>query len=169
MKRMLNPLFFVLAAVLLRLLPHVPNVTPIAAMALFGGVYLNKRYALLVPLLSMGISDIFLGFHNTMIFVYGSFVITGVLGLWLRKHKSIGNIFLITLSSSLLFYSITNFGVWLMGNLYPKTLEGLVLCYTAGIPFFRNTVMGDMLYVVLFFSAYELMSWWILTKRKAVA
>lgn len=151
-----SPFLFVFVAALLRLLPHPPNVAPIAALALFGGVYLGKRYALAVPLGAMLISDIFLGFHSTMPYVYGSFAITGLLGLWLAQHKTPRNIIAITFGSSLLFFLVTNFGVWASSTLYPKTLDGLMLSYTMGIPFFRNTLAGDFFFVAILFGGYEL-------------
>lgn len=156
MKKILNPLLIISFAVILRLLPHPPNFAPIAAMALFGGFYLNKRYALVVPLIAMLISDYLLGFHNTILFVYGSFIITGIIGLWLRSHKAFSNIIAAILISSLLFFLITNFGVWFVGNLYPKTFAGLIQSYFFAIPFFRNTLFGDLFYVGVFFGSYEL-------------
>jgi uncharacterized membrane protein len=133
----------------------LPNFTPIAATALFGGVYLNKKYAFFVPILAMFISDIFLGFHSTMPYVYGSFILTGLIGLWLKNHKNTQNIIGATLLSSVLFFLITNFGVW-AGGWYPKTLSGLMQSYVMAIPFFRNTILGDLCYTGVFFGAYEL-------------
>lgn len=156
MKRLLNPSVIILFAVILRLVPHVPNFAPISAMALFGGVYLNKKYALIVPLIAMFLSDIFLGFHNTMVFVYGSFVLTGLIGLWLRKRKNFTNIIAAAFLSSLLFFLITNFGVWLESRFYSPNIPGLVESYVMGIPFFRNTILGDLFYTGLFFGSYEL-------------
>lgn len=166
----ITPLAVIFFAVILRLIPHPANMAPIAAMALFGGVYLNRRYALIVPLLAMLLSDFFLGFHNTMFFVYGSFLITGMIGLWLRKHNNVVNIIGASLISSLIFFIITNFGVWLIGTMYPKTVTGLLDCYVMAIPFFRNTILGDLLYVGLFFGGYELVKNIIVvisTKRSA--
>ncbi|MBI4079021.1 MAG: hypothetical protein HY429_01860 [Candidatus Levybacteria bacterium] len=150
----LAPLSIIAFAVLLRLLPHPPNVAPIAAMALFGGCYLNKKYALAVPLFSMVVSDYFLGFHNTMLFVYGSFILTGLVGMWVKTHRSVPIIISAALFSSLLFFIITNFGVWLVTNMYPKTIDGLLQSYTMAIPFFRNTIFGDLLYTGLFFGSF---------------
>lgn len=150
-----SPLLIIFFAVILRLVPHPANFAPIAAMALFGGAYLNKRYALIAPLVAMFVSDIFLGFHNTFAFVYGSFLLTGVIGLWLRNRRTIQNIILASFASSFLFFVITNFGVWLVGNLYPKTIQGLIECYIAAIPFFRNTLIGDLFFVGVFFGGYE--------------
>lgn len=154
-QKFLNPLLIIIFAVVLRLVPHPANFAPIAAMALFGGVYLNKKYALIVPFVAMLISDYFIGFHNTMPFVYGSFLLTGVIGLWLRNNKKFPVIVGATLFSSLLFFLITNFGVWLSGGLYPKTFAGLVNAYFYAIPFFRNTLIGDLFYTGLFFGGYE--------------
>lgn len=143
-------------AVILRLIPHPPNFAPITAMALFGGAYINKKYALVVPLIAMIISDFFLGFHQVIPFVYGSFLLTGIIGLWLKEHKNLKNVILAILSSSLLFFLITNFGVWLIWDFYPKDLSGLIQSYTLAIPFFRNTMLGDLFYTGLFFGSYEL-------------
>lgn len=151
-----NPLSIIFIAVVIRLLPHIPNVTPIAAMALFGGAYVNKRFAILTPLAAMVVSDIFLGFSLITPFVYASFVLTGLLGLWLRSHKKTSYILIASLVGSFLFFLVTNFGVWFVWNFYPKTLMGLLDCFIAGLPFFRNTLLGDMGYTVLFFGGYEL-------------
>lgn len=154
-QKYVNPLVIILLAVILRLIPHPPNFAPIGAMALFGGAYLDKKYALAVPLLAMFISDIFLGFHSTMLFVYGSFLITGIIGiLLLSKRKNFKNIIFASLISSLVFYIITNFGVWLVTNLYPKTIYGLLESYIMAIPFFRNTMLGDLFYNGIFFTSF---------------
>jgi hypothetical protein len=151
---------FLLAVILIafaavsRFMPHPENFTPIAAMALFGGVYFSKRYAFVIPLVAMVVSDYFIGFHNTVPYVYGSFVLAGLIGIWLKNHKNVGWIVGASLSSSVLFFVITNFGVWVTGG-YPQNFGGLVECYIAAIPFFRNTVLGDLLYVGVLFGLYE--------------
>ncbi len=154
-KNLSGPFLVIFSAALIRLLPHPPNFTPIAAMALFGGAYLNKKFAFSVPLGAMFISDIFLGFHSTMPYVYGSFILAGLIGLWLKKHKSAKNVLCSTLLSSILFFLITNFGVWAQGW-YPRNLSGLWESYVMGIPFFKNTVAGDLFYSGIFFGTYEL-------------
>jgi len=146
---------FIALGVLFRLIPHAPNFVPIAAMALFGGAYLNKKYALILPLAIMFISDIFLGFHQTMFWVYGSFVIIGLIGMWLQNHKSAKNTVLASLAGSVIFFVVTNFGVWL-GPWYQHDFAGLVRCFTMAIPFFRNTLLGDLFYTGVFFGGYEL-------------
>jgi hypothetical protein len=166
--QLLNPITIIFIAVVIRLLPHIPNVTPIAAMALFGGVYVNKRFALFTPLVAMIVSDIFLGFSLITLFVYGGFLLTGLIGLWLRNHKAIKSVFVASLTSSVLFFLITNVGVWLVWNFYPKTFTGLLDCLVAGLPFFRNTVLGDLFYVTLFFGGYALVTRFVEKKRIAV-
>src|SRR3972149_10232534 len=101
---------FILSGVILRIIPHPANFAPIAAIALFGGAKLNKKYALLVPIIAMLIGDIFIGFYNIwiMLSVYGSFLLIGLIGFWLKKHYSwkmtIGG----ALVSSIIFFIITN-------------------------------------------------------------
>ena len=129
-----------LAAVLTRLVPHLPNFTPVTAIALFGGLYIsNKILAYALPLIIMFISDIFLGFSSITLFVYSGFMLVTLIGK-LRKKSNI-----LTISmGSLSFFIVTNFGVWLLG--YPKTWTGLVECYTLALPFFRNSLLGDFFY-----------------------
>ena len=153
--RIISPVIIIVVAALLRLLPHPPNMAPIAAMALFGGAYLDKKYALVFPLLALFLSDIFLGFHASMFAVYTSFFITGMMGLWLSKHKKVSYIFTASIISSILFYLLTNFNYWYAASLYPKTYAGLLQSYAMALPFFRNTVAGDLLYTGIFFGTYE--------------
>lgn len=154
-RQIISPLGIILLAVILRLVPHIPNVAPIAAMALFGGAYLNKKYALIVPILAMVVSDIFLGFSWSTPMVYVSFLITGLIGLWLRKHKNVQNVILATLSSSLIFFILTNFNFWYVTSMYPKTFSGMVEAYVMALPFFRNTILGDLFYTGVFFGGFE--------------
>lgn len=155
-KRYLPEISIILLAVLLRLLPHPVNVSPINALALFGGAYFSKKHALFLPLSAMFISDLFLGFHATMPFVYASFLLTGLLGYIIRKRKTVGRLLGMSVLSSVLFYLITNSGVWFLGKIYPLTFSGYVECLIAGIPFFRNTLTGDFLYILFFYGAFAL-------------
>jgi hypothetical protein len=151
-KKQLVIISFIVIAAILRLLPHLPNVTPITAMALFSGVYFtNKNLAYIVPLLAMVLSDIFLGFSGITIFVYAAFILVSYIGLSSKKV----NIKTI-LISSISFFVITNFGVWLIG--YPKTLNGLMECYTLAIPFFRNSLLGDFFFAGVMYYGFEFVS-----------
>src|SRR5258705_4637825 len=129
----------ILAAAASRLIPHPPNFTPIAAIALFGGAqFSSKRAAFLVPLAGMFLSDLVFGFYAITPVVYGSFALTVCLGLWVRLRRSVQRTAFAAVASAVLFFVLTNFGVWAIDNLYPKTTAGLVDCYVAAIPFFRN-------------------------------
>jgi hypothetical protein len=149
-----------------RLIPHIPNFTPIGAIALFSGTYiLSRRLSFLLPLGVLLFSDILLelvygnGFYRDMVFVYGSFAIVVTLGFLLRGREQRQTIMVASLCSSIIFFFITNFGTWLMYDLYPKTGSGLISCYIAGIPFFKGTVMGDLFYSLLLFGSYALAKW----------
>lgn len=168
---------FVFFEVLSRLAPHPANFTPITAAAIFGGVYLNRRFTLLVPLFALIISDYLLlyinpytspminfskvvpisnMFHSTTLYVWGSFMISGLIGLGLRKNKKPIFILGATLLASLQFFLVTNFGVWATTDFYPHTLSGLHQAYLMGIPFYRNTLLGDLFYVTIFFGSFQL-------------
>jgi hypothetical protein len=154
----LIPLLIVLIGTISRLVPHVPNFAPITAIALFSGVYLPKKYAIILPLVSVLLSDLIIGFDTTtLIAVYASFILSGLIGLWIRSHKSPVNIFVGTVGASMLFFIITNLAVWLNPvSWYTKDLNGLIACYINAIPFFRNTLLGDLFYTGAFFGGYEL-------------
>jgi hypothetical protein len=161
--QMLKPRFLVLISMILmaaasRLIPHPPNVTSLTAVALFGGAYFSdRRLAFLVPLSALFLSDLVLGFYHHMEVVYLSFALIVTIGLWLQKHRTALPIAGAALASSVLFFGITNFGVWALDALYPKTLQGLVACYLAAIPFFRNTLLGDLLYTAILFGGFALL------------
>ncbi|HTE58634.1 MAG TPA: DUF6580 family putative transport protein [Verrucomicrobiae bacterium] len=150
----------------MRLLPHLPNFTPIAAIALFGGVYLKREYALALPLAALFLSDFALGFDSWQgrLTVYGSFVLIGLLGLVIRRKKNLGTVVAGSLGGSLVFYLITNFAYFYAPTMYPHTLAGAMSSYYNALPFFRNTLMGDLFYTGLLFGAYELVH--LLVKQK---
>ncbi|HEY4694523.1 MAG TPA: DUF6580 family putative transport protein [Candidatus Nanoarchaeia archaeon] len=170
LEKLSNPLIFVLIAATLRVVPHAPNFAPIGAMALFGGAYLGRKWAIALPLVAMFLSDLFIGFDSltSRLTVYGSFALIGLIGMWLKNHRSFQNVVLAALGSSVLFFVTTNFGVWAFGTLYPKTAEGLVACFVAAIPFFRNTLMGDLFYTTVFFGGYELVKALVKSRKLAV-
>ena len=147
----------ILFGILSRLIPHAPNIAAIGALMLFSGAYLPKKM-LWVPFIALFISDYFIGFYGTdMFYVYGSYLLGLLIGWWLRSNKKplliIGGAF----SSSILFFLITNFGVWAPpNNWYPHTLDGLIQSYTLALPFFRNSLIGDLGYTILLFGGYEL-------------
>lgn len=150
-------LSLIIAGILFRFIPHAPNFTPVAAIALFAGAYMNKKYALIVPLLLMALSDVTLGMHNVILFTWGSFILTSILGLWLKNHKKLLAVCGMSLISSFIFYIVTNFGVWIMGW-YPRNTEGLIQCYIMALPFLRNFTVATILYSAFLFAAYGLIA-----------
>ncbi|HEX5797673.1 MAG TPA: DUF6580 family putative transport protein [Candidatus Saccharimonadales bacterium] len=148
----------VVLGVVMRLLPHTANFAPIAAIALFGAVYLKRRYALILPVVALLISDIFIGFDSlqSRLTVYGSFMLVGLLGLAIRKRKNVATIIGGSLAGSIIFYLITNFAYFYPPTMYPHNLAGVVSSYYNALPFFRNTLLGDLFYTGLLFGLYEL-------------
>lgn len=147
----------IFAAAFVRLIPHPPNFAPIAAMALFGGAYFNKKWAaFLVPLTAMFVTDLILGFHETMWAVYLSFALIVVFGMTMLKEKKVVSIFFASVISSVSFFIITNFGLWVSTPYYEKTGAGLAACYTAAIPFFHQTLLSDLFFVGVLFGLYHL-------------
>lgn len=148
-----------LFAALMRFLPTPPNFAPIAAMAMFGGAYFaDKRLALLLPVAVMLLTDMVLGFHSLMWVVYLSFAAMVGIGVLVGRQISFLNVTAGALSGSILFFVTTNLAVWATGAgiYYPLTGEGLLLCFTAALPFFHNTIAGDLLFTGVFFGGFEL-------------
>jgi hypothetical protein len=140
----------VAAAALTRLVPHPPNVTPVGAMALFGGACLaDRRLAFALPLAVLFVSDLFLGLHVMIPVVYGSFAVNVLLGRWLRSRRTFVSTAAVALVGSVQFFVVTNFACWLLD--YPHTAEGLAACYLAAVPFFQNTLLGDAVFATALF------------------
>jgi len=172
-----TPRFFValsviIVAAVLRLLPHWPNLTPIAAMALFAGTYIDKKqYAFAIPIAAMFASDLIIGLHANILAVYVGFAITVLIGMAIRKRVNVGSVLLASLISAVIFFLITNFSAWLVDRLYPhpiypQTFAGLLECYGMGLAFFRdfnqgfsfflNDVLGTVFYSAVFYGAFYL-------------
>jgi len=158
----------VLSAGILRLIPQPQNFAPIGAMALFGGAYFGKRWqAFLVPLAALLISDIvvnfafyqhFVLFHEMALWVYGAFALNVILGSSLIKKVKVSSILTANIAASILFFAITNFGVWAtpnIMNIYPHNAAGLTACYIAGIPYLWTTVAGNLFYSAILFGIFE--------------
>jgi len=160
----------VLFAAFSRLIPHPPNFAPIGAMALFGAAYFSQRYlAFAIPIISMWLSDLvlnnvvygqyfdhFIWFYQGFYWTYGAFIVIGLLGFEVLKKVKVQNLVLASLLASISFFLLSNFGVWASTTMYPKDVSGLIACYTAGLPFFKNTIMGDLVYSGVLFGAFEL-------------
>lgn len=160
---------FILFAALSRLLPHPTNFTPLGAIALFGAAYFtNKKWAIIIPLLAVWLSDLllnnivystyndgFMWLTGGFLYIYGAFALIVLLGYVLLKKVTPGRILGGAVGASLIFYLISNFGVWLHAPVYPLTWEGLIACYTAAIPFFHYSLAGNILYSALLFGSFE--------------
>ena len=139
---------------LTRIFPHPPNFTPILALAIFGGAYLpNRITAISLPIISMFISDLIIGFHSQIFTIYATIIFLSILG-HLMKTKNFKNFAITGFTGSLIFFIITNFSVWLGGNLYPLTIDGIIQCYIMAIPFFHNTLISTILFLTILFFGY---------------
>ncbi len=165
----------ILLAALSRLLPHPPNFTPVGGMALFGAAYFSRKYlAFLVPFVALWLSNLmlnnlvyakmypefyegFVWFDSGLLWVYVSFVLIAGLGFLVLKNVKPLRLLGASLGASVLFFIITNFGTWASGTMYAKTVEGLTACYVAAIPFFWNTLAGDLFYTAVLFGTFEVL------------
>ncbi len=139
---------FAVVAILSRLIPHVPNFTAVTATALFAGRFFERKaLAYALPLAVMVISDVILGFYTISLFVYASFAAVVLIGQLSGRMNVVS-----VLVSSLVFFVLSNFGVWVLA--YPKTIEGFVACYTAALPFLRASVLGDLFYAAVLYYGF---------------
>jgi len=130
---------------LLRFVPHPPNMTPVIAVSILAVTWFKRPvFQFGFPLLIMLLTDMVIGFHSLIPVVYLAIMCAGLTGFILKKRSSFSTILGSGLLSSIIFFVITNFGVWVVSSLYPKTVLGLVSCYIAAIPFFHNTVIATV-------------------------
>ena len=160
--KIFTPKFLAVAGIILfaatmRIVPHYPNFTPIAAIALFGGAHLGKRWlAMIIPLLALFLSDLILGFHSFMLPVYASFALVVLLGGLLKQNIRMLPVVGASVSASMLFFIITNFAVWAGSPYYAKDVSGLIACYTYALPFLHTGLLGDLFYTGVFFGGFYL-------------
>lgn len=158
----MKPRFALLAGMIfgaaaLRLFPHPPNFEPIGALALFGGAQVDdKKWAFILPLAALFLSDAVLGFHSQMPVIYATFALIVCMGFALRERVTPLPVAGASLAASALFFIVTNFGVWALDGLYPRNVEGLIACYVAAIPFFGNTMAGGLFYAAVLFGGLAL-------------
>jgi hypothetical protein len=148
----------IFAIAMFRILPHPPNVSPVAAMALFGGAYFaDRRMAFIVPFLALLLSDLVIGLHNTMLFVYAGFAVTVFIGIKLQKNITVSRVAASAVGASVLFFLVTNLGAWATSGLYPMSMNGLMQAYAAGIPFFQNSLLGNLVFTAVLFGGFSLL------------
>lgn len=159
---------FITIAILTRILPHAPNFTAVGAMVIFSSILMPFEYSFMTVMTTLVISDYFIGFYPILPWVYGSYLLIMILTLVIKKTFNYKRIIVLSLSSSILFYVITNCGVWVTTSMYPKTLSGLIECYYMAIPFFRNSLLGDIIYSSIFYGVYYILKSKINTKFSQV-
>jgi hypothetical protein len=153
-----------------RIIPHMPNFSPLGAIALFGAAHFTKRWqALLIPIAATWLSDLFINnviyaqyypkftwFYPGFYWQYGSYLLIALVGTAILKKVKIQTVITGALTSTTIFFLVSNFGVWAEGTMYPKTFEGLMACYAAGIPFAKGTILGDLVYSGILFGMFAL-------------
>ncbi len=146
----------IVAVAATRLFPHPPNFSPVMAVALFGSAVFANRYAgVALAMAMMVLSDLFIGSHSTQPFVYVAMAGAGALGFLLREKRTALKIAGATLAGSMLFFIVTNFGVFVMQDLYAKNLQGLTECYAMALPFFQNSLAGDLVFTAVLFTLHH--------------
>ncbi len=149
---------FVIVGVVTRFLPHPPNFSPLMAIALFSGAHFTyKRDSLWVPLLAWFIGDIFIGFHALQPVIYSLVLLMAIAGWKLRGQVKAWSVLGFSVSGSILFFLVTNFFVWVTSGMYEHTTAGLIQCYTMAIPFFHNSLLGDLFFNTVFFGLIYLL------------
>jgi hypothetical protein len=152
----------IILAILFRVLPHPPNFTPLAAIAIFSGAIFSKKWAACLPLTAMIISDFIIGLHPLVWVTWGSFLVIAVASNRILQSIKLLKIVGTSLGASFFFFVTTNFGVWLQHQLYPASLAGLIDCYYNALPFFRNTLLGDLVFSAAIFGTYYVVCRYVL-------
>lgn len=161
-------ILLILVSAFSRLIPHMPNFSPLGAIGLFGAAYFTKKWqAFLIPIAATWISDLFINnviyaqyypkftwFYSGFYWQYGSYLLITLVGIFLFKKISTSRIITGALAASMIFFFVSNFGVWASGTMYPQTFNGLLTCYSAGIPFLKGTVLGDLFYCGVLFGTF---------------
>jgi hypothetical protein len=151
-------LFLAGVGISFRFFDFAPNFTPAFALILFGGYYFKSKWSVLLPIFIMLFSDMVLGFYDVMVMlsVYISFVLVYFIGRSIKERERVMGTFLGWLSGSLLFFVITNFSVWYFTPWYPSNVGGLIECFVLAIPFFKNSLLGNLFFIGVVFGIYEL-------------
>jgi len=158
----------ILLAAFSRILPHMPNFSPLGAIGLFGAAHFAKKWqTFLIPIAATWLSDLFINnviyaqyypqfvwFYQGFYWQYGSYLIIILVGTFILKTINLQRILSGALASTIIFFVVSNFGCWIGSSTYPQTLEGLSICYAAGIPFLKGTLIGDLFYSGVLFGSF---------------
>lgn len=145
--------------ILMRLLPHASNITPLYAVALFAAAVFPRRWAVAVPMAAMVTSDLAIGLHSSIAFTWSGMLVFALLGFGLASKPTALRVAGSAILGSTVFFLWTNFGVWLVTPMYAQTSAGLAQCYVAALPFFRNSLLGNVAFAGVLFAAYH---WYML-------
>ena len=150
---MKNKIFIILLMTILlimsRLITDIPNFTPTIALVIFTGYFIKNRYTvLLIILISQGISDFYIGLHDSMLFIYFSFLLIAFISPLVIKKLNLSSVITASLIGPVIFFIISNFGVWYSMNIYSNDMRGLIECYLAGVPFFDETLISTLLFSI---------------------
>jgi len=153
LKKEIFPISLIMILAFARLIPHPPNFTPIIAVAIISGYFFkNFNLSVLVLLGAMLISDLFIGFYENIIFVYVSLILITFIFHKISKKINFKNLFIYGFAGSVIFFVVSNFGVWALGSpgvydiAYEKSFSGLIQCYVLAIPFFGNTFLSTLIF-----------------------
>ena len=161
--QVLLALGMILMAAFSRLIPHAWNFTAIAGMALFAGAHLPNRWlAISVPLVALFLSDLVLGLHSGMVFIYIPFLIIALASFSFLRNPAGKNAWMkigfSSLAASLFFFAFSNFGVWLSSGMYTRDMQGMITCYAMGLPFLGNQIVGDLFFSGVLFGLLQVAS-----------
>ena len=149
-------LALIVLGVLSRLVPHPPNMTAVVGVTLLGAYAIRNGWlAALVPLATMAIADLVLGWHTSALFTYTGMLCATLIGRWLLTKLSVVRLGGAAFLASLTFFLISNFGVYL-GGYYGYGIDGFIACYVAAIPFWGNSLIGDLGSTAILFGVFVL-------------
>lgn len=162
-------LMIVLAA-FSRIIPHMPNFSPLGTIGLFGAAYFARKWqAFLIPIAATWLSDLFINnviyaqyypeftwFYQGFYWQYGCYLLITAFGLLVFRKVNVPRVIGGALGGSAIFFLLSNFGVWAGGTMYPQTFVGLMECYVAGIPYLKGTLLGDLFYSGVLFGTFAL-------------
>ena len=158
----------IILAAFSRIIPHMPNFSPLGAIGVFGVAHFSKKWlGILIPITATWLSDLFINnviyakyttsfvwFYDGFYWQYGSYILIAIAAIFIVKKVNVQNVFAGALASSAIFFLVSNFGVWISSTSYPHTFSGLMTCYAAGIPFIKGTILGDLFYAAILFGSY---------------
>lgn len=159
---------FILLAAFSRIIPHMPNFSPLGAIGLFGAAHLMRRWqAFLIPIAATWLSDLFINnviygqyypeftwFYEGFYWQYGSYLLITLAGIFILRKVNLQRVLAGSLACTAIFFLVSNFGCWIGSTSYAQNFDGLMMCYAAGIPFLKGTVLGDLFYSAALFGTF---------------